>query len=334
MKSKPVYNPNPIFTELFPGISGNQVNGLGEETLRRPAPFFWHKPDLHPFGGLQQRVTDYHRRSADVRETYSGDADRGPRRIEKASVSIERSDREWSDIIKQFVLEHEGDLVGITPVDPLWVYEGFEVHEPNLVMIGVAMDHARLNQAPADFENSTAAVEVGEKYNQAARVCRELTNYILSMGYNATAFQGPYATALNMIPAAIAAGFGELGKHGSIINREYGSAFRLSAVSTDMPLRYDTADSFGADDFCLRCRVCSNACPPDAIFSDKQMVRGTEKWYVDFDKCIPYFGDTLGCAICIARCPWSTPGRAPRLAQKWAGRRGRSAPGDDITAGK
>jgi Fe-S-cluster-containing dehydrogenase component len=46
---------------------------------------------------------------------------------------------------------------------------------------------------------------------------------------------------------------------------------------------------------------------------------------VDFDRCIPYFGETMGCAICIARCPWSAPGTAPRLAGKMLRRRARKA---------
>jgi epoxyqueuosine reductase QueG len=47
-------------------------------------------------------------------------------------------------------------------------------------------------------------------------------------------------------------------------------------------------------------------------------VRGVQKWWVDFDKCIPYFNETFGCAICLAVCPWSKPGRAPSLAEKWS----------------
>ena len=46
------------------------------------------------------------------------------------------------------------------------------------------------------------------------------------------------------------------------------------------------------------------------------MVRGVSKWYVDFDRCIPYFAETSGCAICIAVCPWSLPGVGMSLAEK------------------
>jgi NAD-dependent dihydropyrimidine dehydrogenase PreA subunit len=70
-----------------------------------------------------------------------------------------------------------------------------------------------------------------------------------------------------------------------------------------MPLDADTRDEFGVDDFCRNCQVCTNACPPGAIFAHKQTVRGIEKWYVDFDECIRYFGETFSCAICIAVCP-------------------------------
>jgi Fe-S-cluster-containing hydrogenase component 2 len=52
----------------------------------------------------------------------------------------------------------------------------------------------------------------------------------------------------------------------------------------------------------------------------KQTVRGERKWYVDFDKCIPYFGERLGCALCMVVCPWSRPGVAGNLAAKLARR--------------
>jgi len=70
----------------------------------------------------------------------------------------------------------------------------------------------------------------------------------------------------------------------------------------------------------MRCQACTRGCPPGAISPQKQLVRGTMKWYVDFDKCIPYFGETFACGICLAACPWSRPGLAPRLAEQWTKR--------------
>jgi len=40
------------------------------------------------------------------------------------------------------------------------------------------------------------------------------------------------------------------------------------------------------------------------------------KWYVDFDKCIPYFVETRACGICIEVCPWSEPGQGAWLSEK------------------
>jgi len=93
---------------------------------------------------------------------------------------------------------------------------------------------------------------------------------------------------------------------------------------TDAPLAPTPPRSFGVDDFCRNCRVCEDACPPQAIGADKQLVRGAEKWYVDFERCLPFFNQTQGCAICIAVCPWSLPGVGLNLAEKLARRRQRA----------
>ena len=327
MAEQSKYVPDPRFTDLFPEVSGNTINGRGEREVRSPSPFFWHPPDRQSHGALQAEVTEYHRTFPGISEEYSPNAPggRGPKPVPQADEKVEKPAAEWVAAVKAYALAHESDLVGIVKMDPLYVYDGYEIPQPWVIIIGVAMDHAELNKAPASAEDPAAGVVVAKEYNRAARACRELGNFILSQGYYAKAFQGPYASALSMVPAALAAGFGELGKHGSIINRTYGSSFRLSAVTTDMPLLADQPDDFGADDFCTNCQICTRACPPDAITPEKQFVRGVEKWYVDFDKCIPYFGETLGCGICIARCPWSKPGTAPKLADKMSARRAHKA---------
>ena len=70
------------------------------------------------------------------------------------------------------------------------------------------------------------------------------------------------------------------------------SASRISAVLTDAPFASTPKREFGIDKFCSNCRICEDAYPPIAIDPDKTMIRGVERWYVDFDKCIPYLPKT------------------------------------------
>lgn len=63
-----------------------------------------------------------------------------------------------------------------------------------------------------------------------------LANWIRLQGYDADSHPGPMAGALLLILPAIAAGLGELGKHGSLISPSFGSGVRLVGVTTDVPL--------------------------------------------------------------------------------------------------
>lgn len=309
------YAPPDDVRALFPEVSGNALNGLGERDLRRPTPIFWHLDPGLVFARLQKWIMDRFEAEPSLGPILRGD--RGPRKATPiAEARAQRMARAWTEEIKAFALAHEADLVGVARLDPLWVFDGYAVEEPWIIVLGVAMDPAKLGTAPA----LEAEAEVLRQYNRGTRAARALANFIRANGHDARAHGGPTAGPVNLIPAALAAGFGELGKHGSIINRQFGSSFRLASVLTDLPLEPDAPERFGADEFCLSCRLCTRACPPQAIFETKQMVRGETKWYVDFDKCIPYFGETYGCGICIAVCPWSREGIAPRLAEKMRAR--------------
>lgn len=210
-------------------------------------------------------------------------------------------------------------MTGATPLQPEWVFDHEATELPNIVILGVQHDYDELKYVP----ELQGGKDVTRQYLRAAVASKKVASWLRDCGYQADAVTGPMTGKILMIPPAIACGFGELGKHGSIINPEFGSAFRLSAVLTDAPFQATPPREFGIDDFCSRCRVCENACPPEAIAPVKQMVRGVEKWYVDFDKCIPFFAETSGCAICIAVCPWSLPGVGENLSDKLARRAAR-----------
>ena len=168
----------------------------------------------------------------------------------------------------------------------------------------------------ATTDKASGAIMDG--YRRACFTSTELAERIRGLGWNALAASnvGADTAELLHVPLAIEAGLGQLGKHGSLITKEFGSNVRLATVLTDMPMVYDEPVDIGVDDFCARCQICVTNCPPQAIFDSKQMVRGEEKWYVDFDKCVPYFASNNSCGICVAVCPWTEPGRGETISLK------------------
>ena len=312
---------SPEVLSRLPDVSGNTVNGLGENAVRRPSPVMWHEPEIIPHGELQKwfRVqrkpaasTEY--RSQSIAYTEQPLPDIAPRRPDWSA-------EEWTKRVKEAALSRDADLVGIARMNQDWVFEGFEADYQWIVVLVVEMDYGNLSGAPDDASD----IEVMKQYCRGTRAAYELAGWMREHGWDCKPHGGPAAGPVVMIPAAIEAGLGELGKHGSMINRVYGSSFRLACVMTDMPLIADRPDVFGAEDFCTGCRLCSDACPVGAIYPEKQLVRGVEKWYVDFDGCIRYFVEHQGCALCLPICPWSRPGVAPRLAEKMTRRMGREA---------
>jgi epoxyqueuosine reductase QueG len=243
-----------------------------------------------------------------------------PELVPVAQPQRTASPADFASEVKEFALAHEAGAVGIAPMDPLYVFEGYTINEPWVIILALAPDYERLKQLPSDESNGIGVTEIGEQYARGTRASFALANWIRTQGYNASAYPGPSASALLLIPPAIASGLGELGKHGSLINRQFGAGLRLAGVTTDMPLVATAPDRFGVDDFCASCQICTKACPPGAISETKQQVRGIERWYVDFDKCIPFFAEAASCGICIAECPWTRPTVRPKLLATMAKR--------------
>ncbi len=317
------FHPDPEQMARWPAVSGNDINGLGETSFRRPDMVYWAPdPASIPHGDLQ--LYFYQRSAAEPRFAEARaqrqavlDAPLPP----VAATRTELPPEAWDEGLDNFIQQGLCEKTGTTQIQPEWIYEGQEVDLPRVVMIGVRHDYDRISAAP----EAEAGLEVMDQYRRAAQAAKTIAAWIREQGWQAEPLTGPMTGALAMIPPALACGFGELGKHGSLINPELGASFRLSAVLTDAPFPETPAQDHGIDDFCQSCRICEDACPPEALSPVKQTVRGTEKWYVNFDKCLPYFNETHGCAICISACPWSRPGVGLNLAAKLARRAGRIA---------
>ncbi|HEY0255737.1 MAG TPA: reductive dehalogenase domain-containing protein [Kofleriaceae bacterium] len=319
MKRKaPVWEPSSEQMQHWPAESGNAINGVGEPCERRPRPIYWHDPDATPHGPLQKW---FYQRS------NSGDPTILAARAERQAVidtpMAPLADRveqraDWSDEVKRVAREAGAADVGITAFRAEWTFQGKEpARQRWMIVIAVAQDYEAMASAPS----TASLVEITRQYARGTKIAKSVASWLRERGHDALPYGGPMAGSFILIPGAIAAGIGQLGRHGSMIHPKLGSNFRLACVLTDVPLTADSPVDFHSDEFCASCRVCIEACPPAAILEDKQLVRGQTKYYVDFDKCLPFFNENLSCAICLAVCPFSRPGVGGNLVAKLAKRR-------------
>ncbi|MGE0556416.1 MAG: 4Fe-4S dicluster domain-containing protein [Gemmatimonadales bacterium] len=304
-----------------PPRSGNEINGLDESERRLATPVFhstgrgagrqpiaWSALDVFfnliatPGPFLQVLRTLWQRRR------YAGPV--APTRVPVDDPTA------MTATIKAIARELGAGAVGVTTLEDDALYQDYP-RPPYRFAISLAtvMDREEMTHVP----HERAAREVMRTYRRGSLIAIRLAERIRAMGWPAQAYAD--GEDLLQIPLAIRSGIGQLGKHGSLITREHGSNVRLAAVLTDLPLALDQPVDLAVDDLCLVCRRCAEDCPPGAIQHEKRLVRGVEKWYVDFDRCVPYFSVTQGCAICIEVCPWSEPGRGPVLSEGLLARR-------------
>ncbi len=312
LKSNPPGEATVVYRE--PPCSGNEINGLGETEFRR-ASYIYHsngKSGPLPFDRMQH-VFRYSVPAkmlpAIVKGAWATFRPQGDLSQERREVTDPAA---MTTEIKNKAMELGAGVVGICEMKDEYLIEGATNKYRYAISIGLPMNREKMLNVPGH----TAAMEVQRVYTQGSYLTVNLCRYIRSLGWPAKALPVNSASDYLHIPIAIAAGLGELGKHGSLICKEYGSNFRLTTVVTDLPLEIDQPVDIGVDDICTTCQACRKGCPPDAIYNEKQMVRGVRKWYVDFDRCVPYFSSTYGCGICLEVCPWSEPGRGPSLSEK------------------
>jgi len=309
--------------------SGNTVNGLGETEKHRPVQSYHKHHPFYPFGLVEQWFIHKCMANFKIANWYFKHwMTENVTRLGKTASQIQEDTAEnWTKKIKALALADEDvHVVGVCRMNPEWVYEDREIPRGKwVIMLGRRMEYEEFSKnIKGDFVSQCR--EVIKSYVMGQTTGYRVASWIRKQGYYSS-FKGGLSDdhSFTVIPAAIEAGFGQLGKHGSMISDEMGSAFRLTPILTDMPLTADEARDIGVDDFCSTCQLCARECPTGAITHEKQMVNGVLKWYVDFDKCVPAFNELYACGLCLAVCPWSRPGVAPSLTQKMLRRRERKS---------
>ena len=214
-------------------------------------------------------------------------------------------------LVTDWAKELGADDLGVTTVDSAYVYEGADLTHRYAVMIAMAMAYDDIAQAPSARTNA----EVMRVYAALADLSIELARRIRALGFPARAHTLAHEE-IAFIPHAVAAGLGELGKHGSILHPRLGASLRLAAVTTDLPLVTGGPTTERVADLCSNCSLCVDHCPGDAISHEPVVVRGTTRWIVDTERCAPYWASFHACAICLQVCPWNArtgPGSVRQL---------------------
>jgi reductive dehalogenase len=143
-------------------------------------------------------------------------------------------------------------------------------------------------------------------YAKGAYIATQLAAYIANLGYPATASHlRHYDTVL--VPLAVDAGLGELGRLGYLMTKAFGPRVRLGAVTTSLPLIPDKPADIGVEDFCRICKKCATCCPSQSIpMGEQTVVNGTLRWKLNEQTCFDYWGKIgTDCNICMRVCPWS-----------------------------
>ena len=205
--------------------------------------------------------------------------------------------------IKAKARELGADLVGICRLTPSMVDLGEEVPHEFVIAACIVEDYHKVLEGADAVEEEAMRV-----YAACSDLSTELAAYIRDLGYPAWAHHNG-VREVQAIPVFYQVGFGELGRHGSLINEKYGADFRPGMVTTDLPLDVDQPREFGVQDFCMNCNVCMQNCPGDAIPEDYVVTDGIKRWLIDLEKCYPYsrLRDEY-CHLCVDVCPYNVRG--------------------------
>lgn len=222
-----------------------------------------------------------------------------------------------SELIKKITHSFGATLVGVTAINPDWIYQG------RLRGVGnVDFDppkhwkYAIVFATPHEWDTLYANPTYGTSYDGYSRekmIAGKLEVFIKDIGYSARAHVPGNSYDMAMVPLAIDAGMGELGRNCVLITPELGANARLAAVTTDLEMESDKPIDIGVDEFCRKCKICAEQCPSGALCMDDKpttVIRGYKRWDSDQDKCFKIWNTVAtshprGCRVCLAVCPYS-----------------------------
>ncbi|MBU3700052.1 MAG: hypothetical protein FGM33_08600 [Candidatus Kapabacteria bacterium] len=269
-------------------------------TLPTPPPFDWEGW----YGAVGGRTIDIPEANEWLRKIFQEQYPRFDGDVNPAQRSF-TSPSEASTWVKGLARLHGADIVGICRVEPADVYAGRTVPHRFAIVVGARM----LYDAFVTVPSKEAAVECLRVYHALGETVIALASDLRTAGHACTIEHPIGDSSVLHIPLALKAGFGELGRHGSIIHPEFGPLFRIGSVLCDLDLACDEPIDAGIGAFCDRCKACRIFCPADAIPDERSSDHGLDpqgnpRYIVDTGKCFPYFARANYCSACLATCAY------------------------------
>ncbi|HPV98432.1 MAG TPA: 4Fe-4S dicluster domain-containing protein [Spirochaetota bacterium] len=244
-------------------------------------------------------------------------------------------------------------VVGIAKLNPDYVFSHDNYGKPvNIshkfaIVIGVGMNYRLASpSAPLPYEDYYSALpediaaelsgimkksslkvpehvvrevrETMEFFSEGGSAAVQLAQYIRKLGYPARAHLHNRAGEVQIIPIAIDAGLGQMGKNGMLINKKIGPRGSFCVVTTDLPLVPDVPVDMGIIEFCSACNKCAISCPVQAIpYGEPTSVNGVLKWPLDGEKCFEFLVSNPKCMACMGSCPYNKQDYFVHRAATW-----------------
>jgi len=208
--------------------------------------------------------------------------------------------------LKDKAQEFGADIAGICEIEPSDVYRGRRVEHSHAIAVGQRMRWRAFQVVPS----RESAIECLRVYFTLGETVIQLAAYVRSLGYPCTVEHPIGDSDLLHIPIGLKAGFGELGRHGSIIHPRLGPLFRMGSVAVTLDLAIDHPIDAGIAKFCDECRACRKYCPANAIPDQRSPSAGkdhlgNDRYVVDTGRCFPYFAKYQYCSICLPVCVYN-----------------------------
>ena len=269
--------------------------------MTSPPPFAWDQW-YALVGGRSIRIEEV---DDILRQIYNDQYQRFEGDVADMRVEFD-SPADASQHLKEKASEFGADIVGICEIEPTDVYRGRVVIEKYAIAVGQRMRWREFQVVPS----RESAIECLRVYYTLGETVIKLAAYLRSIGY-ACKIEHPIGDSdLLHVPIGLKAGFGELGRHGSIINPTLGPLFRMGSVATSIPLAIDHPIDAGIAKFCDACRACRKFCPADAIPDERTPEAGKDhlgydRYVVDTGRCFPYVAKHSYCSICLPVCAYN-----------------------------